>query len=345
MATHTMPALVYVEPGRVEWQEVPRPTLLSDHDALVRPVAVARCDLDPIQAAFGLFPGPFVVGHEAVAEVVELGDGVANLRLGDRVAVPFQVSCGDCFACRQGRYGGCVTYPAKAGAAFGFGAAGGGFGGGIADLLRVPHADHLLQPTPSDASATALATLPDNVVDAYRSVAPGLAEIPGADVLILGGAAASIGLYAAAWARALGAGSVRYVDSDGARIAAAEVLGAEVVGHEGDWPKDFGRAVVVVENTATADGLVCALRSTEPYGICTSVAIHFQPVAFPMLQLYTRGITFHTSRADSRAHLPRVIELVAAGVLDPMQVPTTVVPWADAAEAWTCPDIKVAVTR
>jgi threonine dehydrogenase-like Zn-dependent dehydrogenase len=345
MATSTIPALVYVEPGRVEWQEVPEPRIASDSDAIVRPLAVARCDLDPIQAAFGLFPGPFVVGHETVAEVVEVGDAVLGLRAGDRVVVPFQVSCGDCFACRQGRYGGCVTYPARAGAAFGFGPDGGGFGGGVADLLRVPHAAHLLQPAPTGIDASALATLPDNVVDAYRAVAPGLAQVPGADVLVLGGAAASIGLYAVAWAMALGAGSVRYVDSSESRLAAAAALGAETVVHEGDWPKDMGRAVVVVENTATADGLVCALRSTEAYGLCTSVAIHFQPVPFPMLQLYTRGITFHTSRADSRALLPAVLEHIAAGTLDPAQVPTTVVPWAEAAEAWTTPAIKVVLAR
>jgi alcohol dehydrogenase len=74
------------------------------------------------------------------------------------------------------------------------------------------------------------------VVDAYRCVAPGLAATPGAEVLVVGGSAMSIGLYVVAFARALNAGRVRYVDADAERCAAAERLGAEVTSHEGHWP-------------------------------------------------------------------------------------------------------------
>jgi threonine dehydrogenase-like Zn-dependent dehydrogenase len=61
--------------------------------------------------------------------------------------------------------------------------------------------------------------------------------------------------------------------------------------------------------------------------------------------MYTRGITFHTSRADSRRYLPEVLDLVAAGRLDPLAVPTTVVPWEHAGERWLEPAIKMVVTR
>lgn len=341
-----MRALTFVEAGRVTWQEAPDPEPADARGAVVRPLAVARCDLDPIMAGFGIFPGPYAVGHETVAEVVAVGGDVGERRVGERVLVPFQVSCGGCRECRDGRFAACSTYRARAGAAFGFGEAGGGHGGAVADLLAVPHADHLLLPAPADIPATTLSTLPDNVLDAWRTVAPHLAERPGADVLVVGGAAPSIGLYAVAIAVALGAGQVRYVDRDADRCAAAAALGAEATLHDGDWPKRFERALITVENTAEVPGLACTLRSTEPYGVCTCVAIHFQPeTPVPLLEMYTRGVTLHVARADSRRHLPEVLDLVASGRLDPLAVPTTVVPWDDAESAWLEPATKLVLAR
>ena len=121
---------------------------------------------------------------------------------------------------------------------------------------------------------------------------------------------------------------MRYVDTDADRCAAATALGAEVTHLDGAWPRRFDRAPIVVENTADVDGLACALRSTDDYGTCTSVAIHFAPTTpMPLLELYTKGITYHLSRADSRQFLPEVIALAASGALDPLAVPTTIVPW------------------
>lgn len=337
--------LVYVEPGVVEWQEAPVPHLEAA-GAIVRPLAVARCDLDLPMAAFGLFPGPFAVGHETVAEVVEVGNSVSNWSPGDRVIVPFQVSCGSCDQCATARYAGCRPHRAAAGAAFGFGAAGGGHGGAVADLLAVPSADHLLFGAPADLPAEVACTLSDNVVDAYRAVGPQLGARPGAEVLVIGGAAASIGLYAVAVAAALGATTIRYVDSDAARLDVAGSLGAEVLEHDGAWPRRFGRAQVVVDNTGDAEGLLTALRSTDDYGTCTSVVIHFTPTTpLPLLEMYTRGVELHAARADSRRFLPAVLELVATGALDPALVPATVVAWADADTRWLEPATKLVVSR
>ena len=70
-----MRSLTYLKPGTFEWRDVPAPRLAADTDAVVRPIAVARCDLD-LYIATGLvkFAGPFAFGHEAVADVVEAGD-------------------------------------------------------------------------------------------------------------------------------------------------------------------------------------------------------------------------------------------------------------------------------
>ena len=341
-----MRQLSYLEPGSLEWEDVPDPTLADPRSALVRPLAVARCDLDIAMAAFGIFPGPFPVGHETVAEVVEAGADVTDFAAGDRVIVPFQVSCGSCPACAGRRFGACEPFKARAGAAFGFGEAGGGHGGALADLLLVPAAEHLLIAAPASISDRVACTLPDNVVDGYRAVAPGLAAYPGEEVLIVGGAAPSIGLYAIASAFALGAGAVRYADSDPERCAAAEALGASIEETGEEWPHHFERALIVVDNVLEAEGLQTALRSTAGYGWCTSVAIHFgETTPVPLLEMYTRGITYHTSRADSRRLLPEVIELVEGGALDPAAVPSTAVTWDDAEAAWLEPAIKLVVER
>lgn len=338
-----MRALVLDGPGRLGWQEVPDP-VPAPHGAVVRPLAVARCDLDAPMAALGLFPGPFAVGHEVVAEVVEVGADVA-LRPGTRVAVPFQVSCGACGPCRAGRTVACATYRAPAGAAYGFGPRGGGHGGAVADLLAVPHADHVLVPAPAGLPDAALATLPDNAVDAWRTVGPQLRDRPGAEVLVLAGSVPSIGLYAVALAGALGAGRVRYVDDDERRCAAAGALGAEATRREGPWPRRYDRAEVVVDGTADPAGLACAVRSTEDQGLLTVVGIVFGDAALPVLEMYTRGITVTLSRADSRAHLPAVLDLAASGAFDPLAVPTTVVPFDDAADAWLQPATKLVLQR
>jgi alcohol dehydrogenase len=341
-----MRQLMFAGPGRVGWAEAVPPRLPDDQAVLVRPLAVARCDLDRPMAAEGLFPGPFPVGHEVVAEVAEAGDAVRRYRPGDRVLVPFQVSCGTCAACGGQRFAACVTYRAPAGAAFGFGSAGGGHGGAVADLLAVPHADHMLIPAPAAVPARVLCTLPDNAVDGYRTVAPHLRARPDAGVLVVGGAAPSVGLYAVAAAVALGAPEVRYVDSDAARCGIAERLGVQAEQHGGTWPRRFGRAAVTVCNTDDPDGLAATLRSTDDYGTCTISAIFFGPQpSLPLLELYTRGITVHLSRADSRRFAPEVADLVASGQLRAEEVITDVAAWDDAVDVWLAPAIKLVLVR
>jgi alcohol dehydrogenase len=96
----------------VEWREVPAPRLQGDGEALVRPLAVAMCDLDAVFLSGGVpIAEPFALGHECVAEVLEVGDGVTSVAPGDRVVVPFQISCGTCAACAVGRTASCRTVP------------------------------------------------------------------------------------------------------------------------------------------------------------------------------------------------------------------------------------------
>ena len=108
----TMQQLSYIAPKILEWQEVPSPEITSDLDALVRPIAVARCDLD-LYIAMGSYrtPGPFALGHETVAVIEEIGAGVTQFVPGDRVIVPFQINCGVCTNCARGWTNACSSVP------------------------------------------------------------------------------------------------------------------------------------------------------------------------------------------------------------------------------------------
>ena len=126
---------------------------------------------------------------------------------------------------------------------------------------------------PAGLAPAAVASASDNISDAWRAVAPPLAEDPGAPVLVVGGAGpGSIGLYAAGLAVALGAESVLYVDADEGRRATAESLGAETLA---DRRLALGPFPITVDASADPDGLALALRSTAPDGTCTSTAIYF----------------------------------------------------------------------
>ena len=341
-----MQQLVFVAAGRIEFQEHAAPTLGGEGEALVRPLAVARCDLDTVIAR-GLAPiaGPFPLGHECVGDVVQIGAGVRSVRVGDRVIVPFQISCGACSRCVSGKTGSCTAVPK--GSAYGLGPFGGGdaYGGAIADVVRVPFADAMLVSLARDLDPVAAAALGDNAIDGFRTVAGPLANEPHARVLVAGGGAASVGLYAVAAARALGAAEVVYVDPSEKRAEIAARLGAKTVLDKWSPSLRVGLFPITVDATADQAGLRFVLASTDAGGTCTSVGIYFADVALPLLQMYQRGIRFITGRVDARRDLPAAAALFAAGKLDLGSVATTVVPWADAAKAWTESTPKLVLRR
>jgi threonine dehydrogenase-like Zn-dependent dehydrogenase len=340
-----MQQLTYLGPSELAWREVPAPRLTSDHAALVRPLAVATCDLDAlIIAGESPFPAPFPIGHECVAEVIEVGDRVSGVRPGQRVSVPFQISCGDCPSCRRGRTGSCQTVTPMA--TYGFGPAVAEWGGFLSDLVLVPFADHMLLALPDELGSAALASASDNISDAWRAVAPPLEQEPGAAVLVVGGAGAgSIGLYAVAIARALGSERVVYADSDERRLLLAESLGAQAVREP--WPKRLGPFPITVDANATQQGIKLALRSAAPDATCTVVGIYMgeQP-RLPMLEMYIKIVTLKTGRVHARAVMPEVLELAGRGALRPELITTRTVDWADAADALTERDwAKLVMTR
>jgi len=174
-----MQRLILAGPAAVRWEEADAPALAEPAGAIVRPVAVATCDLDvAVLAGRYPLPGPYPFGHEAVAEVTEVGSAVTTVAPGDLVIVPFQISCGSCGPCRRGRTGNCASHPRMS--TYGLGSMGGlEWGGLLADLAWVPHADAMLVRLPAGLDPLALASASDNIADAWRAVGPQLAAEPG----------------------------------------------------------------------------------------------------------------------------------------------------------------------
>lgn len=326
--------LTFIKPGSFEWREVAAPKIESATDALVRPLAVARCDLD-IFIATGFVPmaGPFAFGHEMVGEVIDAGDR-AGVTVGQRVIVPFQISCGTCDPCRRGFTASCQSVPPYS--AFGLGGSGRkDYGGALGDYVKVPFADFMLVPVPDSVDSIAAASAADNIPDGWRAVAPQLAEYPGGSVLVVGGLAQSVGLYAAGAAVALGAGRVLYLDDNPGNRARAMAMGAsaEPLGLD-DGREHKEQFDIVVEAAGTPAALAFAIQSCAPDGILTSVAIHLgKTTPVPLTGAYYKGLRFQTSRASARRWLPDIVNCIACGKLHPEHVTHGTARFSEAADA------------
>jgi alcohol dehydrogenase len=321
----------YVEPGVVDRREIPEPELIDAGDALVRPLTVATCDVDTgLILGLAPFPGPFPLGHEGVGEVVQVGSDVSSVRVGQRVVIPFQISCGVCSRCSRGLTASCKSV--NAGAMYGLEPFGGPWGGFLSDLVRVPWADHMLVPLPDAVDPVAVASLSDNICDGWRTVGPYVDDPSNTSVLVLGGPAPSIPYYSVAVAKALGVERVDYFDGGDGNAEKAAQAGAKVI--ESPTEARRGNYTITVCSSGDVDALGLALRATEPDGTCVVNAIFFQDdIPVPLFSMYTRGVRMVTGRVNARAVLPKVLDLIVEGSLEPGSVTDAVVPWAEAESA------------
>ena len=330
--------------GRVEWLEVPEPRLASSTAALIRPLAVARCDIDRIQITRIPFPEPYALGHECVAEVVEIGDAVRDVRVGQRVVVPYQISCGHCRTCALGYTASCeVEHGACMYGMRPFSER--EFGGMLCDRVLVPYADAMCVALPDDLAPTDAAALADNATMGYGAVVEPLRRHPGAEVAVISDGSPSVPLFAAQAALALGAGRVDLLSRSREELELAERLGVTPV--ETDFRSRAARYPVVLDGGGmSVDTLRYALLSTDVGGVCVNVGPLVGPTqdaSLPLGALYGRGIRFHCGAIHTRTHLPGALGLVRAGRLRPRDVTTRVVARPDAAAAYVDPAIKLVV--
>jgi alcohol dehydrogenase len=324
-----MRALSVAPGGRFAWSDVPVPPRPAADAALVHPLAIATCDLDrPLALGATPFLLPLHFGHECVAEVLEVGERVTTVGAGERVIVPFQISCGSCPRCRAGLTANCESVPPLS--MYGFGVGGGHWGGVVSDQLAVPYADAMLVPLPYGVDAAAAASVADNISDAYRHIGPHLPRLlerdPEAEVLILGANtrrstfSASLSLYTGLIARALGARRIRLVEARRAVRAQAERLGLTAL--PVTELRGLSPAPLVIDAGGSARGLRTALSLTAQDGICTSSGGLHNNARIPSGLLFGRNVTFHVGRTNARAVIPQVLELLVQRRLRPESVIT-----------------------
>ncbi|HQT47704.1 MAG TPA: zinc-dependent alcohol dehydrogenase [Acidocella sp.] len=217
-------------------ETVPDPQVQSPRDAIIKVTACAICGSD-LHIYDGVIPGMEhgdVMGHETMGEIVELGSETKNLKLGDRVVVPFTISCGECFFCKRGFFSGCErSNPNKQTAEklwghspaglFGYSHLLGGFPGGQAEYLRIPYADVGPIKVPSHLTDEQVLFLSDIFPTGYMAAEN--CNIQEGDTIAVWGCG-PVGLFAIRSAFMLGAERVIAIDTVPERLALAKASGA-----------------------------------------------------------------------------------------------------------------------
>jgi threonine dehydrogenase-like Zn-dependent dehydrogenase len=221
----------------VQVETVPDPKLLNERDAIVKITSTAICGSD-LHLYDGYVPTMTkgdILGHEFMGEIVEVGKGVGNLAVGDRVVVPFPIACGNCFQCSRGMFSICENSNPNAGMAeklwghapagiYGYSALTGGYAGGQAEYARVPFADvGPIKIENDDLTDDQVLFLSDIFPTGYMGAE--VCEIQPGDVIAVWGAG-PVGLFAIASARMLGAERVIAIDRFDYRLDKAREAGA-----------------------------------------------------------------------------------------------------------------------
>lgn len=238
-----MKALCWYGTTDVRVENVPEPKILNSRDAVIKITSTAICgsDLHLYDGYMPTMEKGDILGHEPMGEVVEIGPDVKNLKVGDRVVVPFTISCGECFYCQRGLYSCCdnsnpnqeiarkLMGHATAGI-YGYSHLTGGFAGGQAEYLRVPFADSGPIKIPEELPDEKVLFLSDIFPTGYMAAEN--AEIEDGDTVAVWGAG-PVGQFAIQSAWMLGAGRVISIDSIHERLRLAEQKGkAETINFE-----------------------------------------------------------------------------------------------------------------
>jgi len=230
-----MKALRWYGKGDVRVEDVPEPELMDERDIVVRITSTAICGSD-LHLYNGLMPDMEkgdILGHEPMGVVVDVGDAVTKLKVGDRVVVPFTISCGECFFCKRGLFSLCDTSNANAEVArkamgqspaglFGYSHMLGGFAGGQAEYMRVPFADVGPIKIPSGMPDDKVLFLSDVFPTGYMAAEN--CQMESGDTVAVWGCG-PVGQFAIQSAWMFGAGRVIAIDKVPERLRMAEERG------------------------------------------------------------------------------------------------------------------------
>jgi alcohol dehydrogenase len=309
-----MKALVYHGPGRRSWEDVPDPGIKDPEDAVVRVDAVTICgtDLHILGGDVPAVESGRVLGHEAIGTVKEVGAGVRNVAVGDRVLVSCISACGRCRYCREARYGQCLG--------------GGGWilghriDGTQAEFVRVPFADTSTYRLPDEVSDEAAVMLADILPTSYEVGALNGQVRPGDTVVIVG--AGPIGLAAVLTCKLFSPSHLVVVDKAPARRQAALSLGADIAL---DADEDVAGTLAGLTDGLGADVAIEAVgipatfeqcvELVRPGGRVANVGVHGSPATLHLETAWIRNLTITTGLVDTYS-TPTLLRMVASGQLD-----------------------------
>jgi alcohol dehydrogenase len=310
-----MKALVYHGPNNKAWEEVAKPTIVADTDAIVRVDAVTICgtDLHILKGDVPEVTDGRILGHEAVGTVESVGTGVKNVKPGDRVLVSCITACGACRFCREGRYGQCLG--------------GGGWilghliDGTQAEFVRVPFADTSTYAVPSGVSDEAVLMVADILPTSYEVGVLNGRVAPGDVVAIVG--AGPIGLSAIMGARLFSPSHVVAIDLADNRLDAAKRFGADVVVNPTREDAlaivrgltDGLGADVAIEAVGTPEAFELTVSLARAGGHIANIGVHGKPATLHLEDLWIKDVTITTGLVDTFS-TPTMLRLVAGHQLD-----------------------------
>jgi len=370
-----MRALVYHGARDVRVDNVPDPVLQADDDILLRVTSTAICGSD-LHLYRGKVPGMEegdILGHEFMGVVEEAGRGVRHLRRGDRVVVPFNIACGECFFCSRELYAGCERTNTARGALmnrkgvrpgsamFGYTHLYGGVPGGQAEFVRVPCARIGPLKVPEQLSDEQVLFLSDILPTGYQAVVN--ANVGRGDTVAIFGAG-PVGCMAAACARLLGAARIFIVDHHAYRLRfAADTYGAEPI----DFDAGREPAEVIVERTedrgvdACIDAVGFEAKGSRVETVLTNLKLEGssgevlrQAIAatrrggtvsvpgvyagfihvFLFGDAFEKGLKFAMGQTHTRQHMGRLLDHIVRKELVPEALVTHRMPLSDAARAY-----------
>jgi S-(hydroxymethyl)glutathione dehydrogenase/alcohol dehydrogenase len=368
-----MRAVVFRKPKSVSVETVDDPKLHDSRDAVVRVTSTAICGSD-LHIYNGLLPEtkPFVLGHEFMGVVEEVGSAITTLRRGDRVVVPFPIACGQCFFCthespvscersnvdKYGPEGGLLDQ--KGGGLFGYTRLYGGWDGGQAEYARVPFADVGPRKVPDGMRDEEVLFLTDVFPTGWTAI--DWAELEGGEAVAIFGAG-PVGIMAAKAAWLQGAGRVIVVDVEAYRLeiagraakaetidaskedpvevirASTEGRGADVcvdaVGMEADRSfLDKMKAIVHVER-GTIDVLRTCFSAARRGGTVTVVGVYGTTYDnFPFAQVFDKGLRLRCGQAPVHNYIDELVALVADRKVTLDDIITHELPLTDAPHAY-----------
>jgi alcohol dehydrogenase len=310
-----MKALVYHGPGKKAWEEVPKPTISADTDAIVRVDAVTICgtDLHILKGDVPAVTEGRILGHEAVGTVDQVGSGVKNLKVGDRVLVSCITACGACRFCREARYGQCLG--------------GGGWilghliDGTQAEYVRVPFADTSTYPVPAGVPDEQVLMVADILPTSYEVGVLNGHVAPGDVVAIVG--AGPIGLSAIMGARLFSPSHVVAIDLAPTRLDAAKMFGADVVVNPANENAlevvqsltDGLGADVSIEAVGTPAAFELTVSLARAGGHIANIGVHGEPATLHLETLWIKDVTITTGLVDTYS-TPTFLKLLAGHQLD-----------------------------